>query len=865
MAERIDILLKIREDLNGLRKTQAELKRTRAEGSQLQQMFGKAFGVAAGAIAIGTVVRAFTQGVSAGVRFNATIEQQTVAFETLLGSADAAGKRIKDIVDFAATTPFELPELVEVNKQLEALTGGALATNEGMRLVGDTAAAIGRPIGEVGMWIGRLYAGLESGTPVGEATMRLLEMGIISGQTKRELEQLAGTAQGNARTMDILGDTFGRNAGAMAAQAQTFNGLWSTARDTFAQMAGTLSKPIFETLKFALREVLEDLGAIESTLDRMKREAVETTTNAVTNAITSAATATTDAAFDAGVAEIKSLIDELEAANSEIADYYAQDVLDGTRAILQAGDLMNAVAAGRSSEVDIAAYRNNVASLEELRAILEDLLSQRDEYIEQAVSDEVNATTKAYLEQAEAIKKAYFEAGGAVEEQVALIDAEIAAVRESARVKAEGVTNTIALEAIRMESETKIIELEERRRKILGNRAQQEEEAAQDAMKADEARLKRALDQIRHEKQLLSNADDSAEKQQRMGELVEAEKAALGDLIELWQTYADSLPEGLDRERALGVVQGLRQEQETVGVGSPSTMNFSQRSDSEFAAFQNGKGDFGVGTIDAARASLQDYITQLGTVQQQTYDALMNINQAIGTSISDSLFQVIDGTMSWNDALNNIGRTILNTVIQSIIQMGVAMIQQQIMAFVVRRALAKGEAAATLGMATTAAAAWAPAATAASIASFGTAAAAGLAAYMAAMASGMASTVSLAAAGGAGGLGFTQGGYTGDGGRYEPAGIVHKGEYVIPAPVVNRFGIGAIERFMVAGPAMGMQGYAVGGIVGGGADSAQGGDRRPVRVLMVDDMRRADRLARDPNFETMVVDIARRNRAEIIL
>lgn len=49
----------------------------------------------------------------------------------------------------------------------------------------------------------------------------------------------------------------------------------------------------------------------------------------------------------------------------------------------------------------------------------------------------------------------------------------------------------------------------------------------------------------------------------------------------------------------------------------------------------------------------------------------------------------------------------------------------------------------------------------------------------------------LAAASRGGGRGFATGGYTGDGGVFEPAGIVHKGEYVIPQHV-----LGAMNRIM---------------------------------------------------------------------
>ncbi len=59
-----------------------------------------------------------------------------------------------------------------------------------------------------------------------------------------------------------------------------------------------------------------------------------------------------------------------------------------------------------------------------------------------------------------------------------------------------------------------------------------------------------------------------------------------------------------------------------------------------------------------------------------------------------------------------------------------------------------------------------------------------------------------------GGIGlFDSGGYTGAGGKYQPAGIVHKGEYVVPKNVVDRIGVGNIERLM--------GGFANGGLVGG--------------------------------------------------
>ena len=67
------------------------------------------------------------------------------------------------------------------------------------------------------------------------------------------------------------------------------------------------------------------------------------------------------------------------------------------------------------------------------------------------------------------------------------------------------------------------------------------------------------------------------------------------------------------------------------------------------------------------------------------------------------------------------------------------------------------------------------------------------------------------ASGARGLLGFATGGYTGDGGKYEPAGVVHRGEYVINAESTKRIGLGLLNR---------MNGYADGGLVGGGATAA---------------------------------------------
>ena len=60
---------------------------------------------------------------------------------------------------------------------------------------------------------------------------------------------------------------------------------------------------------------------------------------------------------------------------------------------------------------------------------------------------------------------------------------------------------------------------------------------------------------------------------------------------------------------------------------------------------------------------------------------------------------------------------------------------------------------------------------------------------------------------------FATGGFTGTGGKYEPAGIVHRGEFVFTKEATSRIGVGNLYRLM--------RGYAEGGYVGSAGSPTQ--------------------------------------------
>jgi len=104
--------------------------------------------------------------------------------------------------------------------------------------------------------------------------------------------------------------------------------------------------------------------------------------------------------------------------------------------------------------------------------------------------------------------------------------------------------------------------------------------------------------------------------------------------------------------------------------------------------------------------------------------------------------------------------------------------------------------------------------------------------------------------------GYLTGGYTGDGGHTEVAGVVHRREYVMPAEAVSRIGVPALEALRhgtltptdSAHPSL-----ATASATGSGSNTPQ------TRVIVLDDRKRMRDLKSDPQFHNVVVDIVKEN------
>lgn len=210
--------------------------------------------------------------------------------------------------------------------------------------------------------------------------------------------------------------------------------------------------------------------------------------------------------------------------------------------------------------------------------------------------------------------------------------------------------------------------------------------------------------------------------------------------------------------------------------------------------------------------SWQNYVDIATDYNSQARAATESILGDTTSSISGSIQGIIKGTESLGDAFGNLAGTIANSMLTAFADITARFLVMQALkaagitaetGLVVKSEAVKAGAkvaadgvaeastlstiATTLAANTAAAietlASWAPAALVASIGSFGAAAVVGGTALIAAYA--LIRGIS---------GGFSEGGYTGAGGKYDPAGLVHKGEVVWSQADIRRFGgVSAVE------------------------------------------------------------------------
>lgn len=229
--------------------------------------FGAHVATSAGAVAAGAA------GVlSWPLKLAADMETTTTAFETILKSGDATKTLMAELNQFAESTPFQFPEIAEAAKKLLAFGSNADSVTGELRMLGDIAAGVGVPLGDIAEIYGKARVqGRLFAEDINQLTGRGInvnkELAKVLGVQDTEIKKLVeqgkiGFPQLQAAFQSMTTGA-GDFAGGMEKQSQTFNGLMSTLIDNVSAVARAVGQellPFFKDLATVGIEVAKGIG-----------------------------------------------------------------------------------------------------------------------------------------------------------------------------------------------------------------------------------------------------------------------------------------------------------------------------------------------------------------------------------------------------------------------------------------------------------------------------------------------------------------------------------------------------------------------------------------------------------------------------
>ena len=238
----------IKKDIEAIKKQFESLtKKTQEEGEKQAQVWQN---LIKGATAYFTF-----QGASAFIKqviaVRSQFQQLEIAFGTMLKSKEKANALMAQMTDLAAKTPFGLQEVSEGAKRLLAFQVPAEEVTETLRRMGDVAAGLGVPMGQLIHVYGQvkaqgklmtndLYQFMNAGIPI------IAELSKVVGKSETEIKDMVSAGKiGFAEVQAVIKgmtDEGGLFYNLMAEQSKTLSGQLSNLEDNFANVLNEIGK-----------------------------------------------------------------------------------------------------------------------------------------------------------------------------------------------------------------------------------------------------------------------------------------------------------------------------------------------------------------------------------------------------------------------------------------------------------------------------------------------------------------------------------------------------------------------------------------------------------------------------------------------
>nr|DAT23363.1 MAG TPA: tail tape measure protein [Bacteriophage sp.] len=185
------------------------------------------------------------------IAIRSEFQQLEISFGTMLKSKEKANELMAQLTDLAAKTPFGLQEVSEGAKRLLAFQVPAQEVTETLRRMGDVAAGLGVPMGQLIHVYGQvkaqgklmtndLYQFMNAGIPI------IAELSKVVGKSETEIKDMVSAGkigfpeiQAVIKNMTNEGGLF---FNLMAEQSKSLGGQISNLQDNFDQMLNEIGK-----------------------------------------------------------------------------------------------------------------------------------------------------------------------------------------------------------------------------------------------------------------------------------------------------------------------------------------------------------------------------------------------------------------------------------------------------------------------------------------------------------------------------------------------------------------------------------------------------------------------------------------------
>ena len=189
--------------------------------------------------------------ISQMIAVRSEFQQLEISFGTMLKSKEKANALMAELTDLAAKTPFGLQEVSEGAKRLLAFQVPAQEVTETLRRMGDVAAGLGVPMGQLIHVYGQvkaqgklmtndLYQFMNAGIPI------IAELSKVVGKSETEIKDMVSAGkigfpeiQAVIKNMTSEGGLF---FNLMAEQSKSLGGQISNLQDNFDQMLNEIGK-----------------------------------------------------------------------------------------------------------------------------------------------------------------------------------------------------------------------------------------------------------------------------------------------------------------------------------------------------------------------------------------------------------------------------------------------------------------------------------------------------------------------------------------------------------------------------------------------------------------------------------------------